>query len=215
MAAPHQQEQVAALTTAIQQHKEGLAEARKELRNARRREQAGRQAILDVCFILYVWSMPSTVLALAFAEHDAKAKECNVCITSAELEHRYLSTPVGILAGIESRTGGLPKQALARASRFEKEFNLFKWIQNHNTLRGLAPSTGMVRQHLVDERVEPVASVCPNTERTAVPVSKRWVQRFRTRWSLSRGQFQQGEQLTREQIKQKVCTAHKLLHPQT
>lgn len=204
MADLNRNEHVAVLTVAMQQQKEGLAEARKELRNKLRRAQNSRQALLDVCFILYVWYVPSTALALTFAEHEIRAKGCDVCITTADLEHRYLSTPLGTLTEIASRTGGLPKPTLTRASRFEREFKLFQWIKNHNTLRGLAPNTGMVKQHLAEEREQTVATDRGNTDLVSAPMSKSWVQRFRARWSLSRGRFQQGEQLTTEQINEKA-----------
>ena len=53
-----------------------LAQARHKsaLKNLKRQENKHRSTLLDVCFILFVWYVPSSQLAMAFAMQQGKKK---------------------------------------------------------------------------------------------------------------------------------------------
>ena len=199
-----QQERLVALDAAMHLQKANIDRARNELRSFHRKEKRLRGSILDICFILFVWSAPSGALALAFAAHAENNKKCKVDVSEQMLEERYLQTPIGILSAIESRRGGASKAAIGQAARFEKEYNLLQWIKGHNDTKGIAPNTAMVKKHIAQHHVEPVATVLQHDTSEAGLVSTSWVQRFRKRWSLIRGRFSPGEHMSSDLISSKV-----------
>ena len=181
-----------------------LNTTRRAAKNMRRRQDRLRKHIFDVCFVLYVWCLPSASLALAFAAHSRRVTEYDAKVSIEELEERFLHTDMVTLTAISSKEGGLSKGVLAEARRFESEHHLFHWVQNQNDRKGVAPNTTMVRDHLARQHVEPVATAGQDTASATAIKSVKWVQRFRTRWALKRGSFMPAERLPREVVGQKV-----------
>lgn len=72
------------------------------------------------------------------------------------VEECHLQT--ALVTAIESRTGGASKTSAAQAARFEKDYNLLLWIATHSDTKDVAPSTTMVKTHLAQPQVEPVAT---------------------------------------------------------
>ena len=196
------------LETLLRVQRKELNTCRQQVRNLQAQQARLRKFIFDVCFILYVWSVPSGFLALAYAAHARRINNYDANVSMEELEERFLHTDMAVLTAISSRVGVESKRALAEASRFEREHSLFQWIQNENDAKGVAPNTTMVRQHLAAQRVEPVAtSVQPSTIPGKVK-SISWVQRFRKRWALKRGSFMPGEQMSQEAVGEKVTCSN-------
>ena len=146
MAADATKERWLALDTQIKQQAQTMVEAKRKLRCLERQERRVAESVLEVCFILFVWYAPSGELALAFAAHDTRTKRCRMEVSVQTLEDRYLRTGLDTLAAIESRTGGASKNAIHRAALFERDYNLFHWIQTNNDTKGVAPSVNMVKK---------------------------------------------------------------------
>ena len=193
-------------------HEKELKATREKAKSLRKKEARLRKSIFDVCFILYVWCVPSGLLALAYSAHAGHLRNYDANVSMEELEEQFLRTDMAVLTAISSRVGGRSKRALEEASRFEGEHRLFQWIQNENNAKGLAPNTSMVRQHLAAQRVEPVATSVQRSAMAGKVKSVSWVQRFRKRWALKRGSFMPGERMSQEVIGEKV-TCSNLLKP--
>ena len=189
-------------------HQKELAATRFRLKKLQEKEARLRKSIFDVCFILYVWCVPSGVLALAYAAHARHVRNYDANISMEDLEEQFLRTDMADLTAISSRVGGRSKRALAEAGRFEREHSLFQWIQNENDAKGVAPNTSMVRQHLAARRVEPVATSVQCGAMAGKVKSVSWVQRFRKRWALKRGSFMPGERMSQEVIGEKVTPSN-------
>lgn len=183
-----------------------LAQARHKsaLKNLKRQENKHRSTLLDVCFILFVWYVPSSQLAMAFAMQQSKKKGWEAVVTEDMLADRYMVTPLETLAALESKSGGLPKTVIDQANRFEREYNLYHWVQQANDDKGVAPTTSLVKKHLgtvVHTDTAGGDNVCKAKSKK---VSTSWVQRFRKRWVIARGRFAPGERLSLEQVRDKV-----------
>ena len=213
MDATNARKRLMALDAVIRAQQQELNKTRKRMRNERRKEDRLRKHILDVCFVLFVWCAPSASLALAFATHAASTKGCDMAVCSQELEERYLGTDMDVLTAINDRVGGMSKNALADARRFERENALFHWIQTHNDTKSVAPNTTMIRKQLLRNKVEPVATSAQCSAVVGHSVSVKWVQRFRKRWALRRGRFMPGERLTRDQIGTKAILSKRTRPP--
>ena len=198
------------LETLLRVQRKELNTCRQQVRNLQAQQARLRKFIFDVCFILYVWSVPSGFLALAYAAHAGRIKNYDANVSVEELEERFLHTDMAVLTAISSRVGVESKRALAEASRFEREHSLFQWIQNENDAKGVAPNTTMVRQHLAAQRVEPVATSVQRSAMAGKVKSVSWVQRFRKRWALKRGSFMPGERMSQEVIGEKVTCSNVL-----
>ena len=207
MACHEAMKRLKAVDAVMKEQQKELTRARNAERNLRRKEEPLSNFILDVCFILFVWSAPSATVALAYAAHIASTRKHVIDVCKEQLEVRYLETDVAILSAIISKEAGMSKSALAEAVRFQSQFDLFQWIQSQNDSKGMAPSTSMVQNQVTQKAVQADSSSSPTTPLVVKPVSVSWVQRFRKRWSLKRGRFMPGERLPRDAVCDKVACA--------
>ena len=196
------------LDTSIRRQDEERKQAQSNLRRMERKQLRWRKAVLDTCFALFVWNVPSGVLAMAYADHEQKKTGWGMQLSMQMLEERYIQAPIDVVAAVEGKTGGIPKTALNQAARFQRDYTLHQWVQVHNDTKGVAPTTALVKRHV--SQIEPLHSKSTPAGMSLSPsrmVSTSWVQRFRKRWSLSRGSFLAGERLPTDQIRSKAPTS--------
>ena len=91
------------------------------------------------------------------------------------------------------------------AKRFQTEAAVHAWVVNQNVMQGIAPpsrSVSAVRRALLGS-VEPTKADLE----MSLPLKageKKWVQRFRRRWGLSRGRLPAGDVVPVEELRSKV-----------
>ena len=185
---------------ALGAHQKVLAKQLKALK----RQQTGMKIwIGDVAFVLFVWSCPCTLMAQAFLDQRQKDSPGLDLGSVVDLQERYLSVDLTTLTSIQAaRTEPVDRKSKA-AARFEREYNLVKWIEHSNMAKGIAPTTHMVVTHLAGkDDVLPASHESPDGG--SATVSTKWVQRFRHRWCMRRGSFQARDHIPVEELRAKV-----------
>ena len=166
----------------------------------------------EICFLLFVWTAPSSSLALAYADRSKKQREDCIQISEQSWLQRYLETSVETLAGIMSGEYDGPPSVLRKARRFKSEYDMYVFVREQNQKKGLAPTMDTVRQHaetLVANGVGESGFDEKNSIRSSSMSARsyKWtkrMQRFRKRWNLRKGTFAPGERLTEEETRSKV-----------
>ena len=109
-----------------------------------------------------------------------------------EIEDRFLKTPVDVLAQWLDWSGDVPRGTLAEAQRLVEDARLLSWVGEQNSAQGVAPPP-----QLVWEKQCALAIDCSNGEERGAAswrpprsaAAKKWMQRFRRRWSLTLGRL--------------------------
>ena len=200
------------LSKSIRNTSELIRRLTKERRqkNIASRRRMGMTA--EICFLLFVWTAPSSTLALAYADRRQNREEDCVEITEQSLLERYNDTSLEMLAKLMCGEYDGPESVLRAARRFKSEFDMFCFVQEQNEKKGLAPTMETVRAHAETADADIVEdAACDEKSRlrstTVTNRSEKWtkrMQRFRQRWMLRRGTFQPGERLTEETTRAKV-----------
>ena len=167
----------------------------------------------EICFLLFVWTAPSSSLALAYADRSKKQREDCIQISEQSWLQRYLETSVETLAGIMSGEYDGPPSVLRKARRFKSEYDMYVFVREQNQKKGLAPTMDTVRQHEEMRRSAFGVGESGFDEKNSIRSgsmsarSYKWtkrMQRFRKRWNLRKGTFAPGERLTEEETRSKV-----------
>lgn len=163
---------------------------KRQLRQQQHREQQKHTDLQKVLFTLYVLCCPCTDAAEAFwLERMCPSPPLPAEDLRRKLEEQYLATDIQLVYKIQQGEGGdeYPVRLHRMAAKFLQEFRLRQWVQEQNTDKGVAPDTGMV----LDQVVAAANDSCEasHAKWTWAPgstaASVKWVQRFRSRWSLT------------------------------
>ena len=168
----------------------------------------------EICFILFVWTAPSSALALAYVAMRTRAGEDCTHIDEESLQARYLQTPLEKLAEIMTERSDVAGREFRAALKFRQEYNMYLWIKQQNESKGVAPTIKSLQEHaqLADagrlDEASPTATEHSSRSAMAAKSDKmtKRMQRFRMRWGLRKGTFAAGERLTKEETRRKVAS---------
>ena len=203
-----------ALKSAVRRSLKAQKGLKKKLAKELRQESRETQMRMDVAFVLLVRQNGDVTRSLEYL------KQVGHSISNAEsespqeqLEHRFLRTPLPEMQQILEGGGPLKRKAFTIADRWQEEHSVFSWIVTQNVNKGVAPSSRMVEQHLSDIQVDKKEDRDCSRRGKTWAASKKWLQRFRRRWSLCRGGFSGREKIPLDSMREKVFNDQSMGHP--
>ena len=160
-----------------------------------RRERALRTALIAFCHNPAAGT--SIARAILRKYKDCMALDVSEC--AAELESRFLDTPVETLAQWLDWEGDIPEKQMMEAKRLVEEVRLLSWVQTQNTTQGVSPPPQFVWEQrcafLIENRS--VTDSCASAHRPSrSAAARKWLQRFRRRWDLVLGRQPSKDLLT-------------------
>ena len=131
----------------------------------------------------------------------------DVAKCTAEIEDRFLKTPVDTLAQWLDWSEDMPRGARAEAQRLVEEARLLRWVGEQNRGQGVAPPPQFVWEKRCSMAID-----CHHGEGRAAgswrparsAAAKKWLQRFRRRWNLTLGRLPTQDILPAETMQSKV-----------
>lgn len=203
-----------ALNSAMRRSLKAQKGLKKKLAEELRQESRETQMRMDVAFVLLVRQNGDVTRSLEYL------KQAGHSISNAEsespqeqLEHRFLRTPLPEMQQILEGGGLLKRKAFTIADRWQAEHSVFSWIVAQNINKGVAPSSRMVEQHLSDIQVDKKEDRDCSRRGKTWAASKKWLQRFRGRWSLCRGGFSGREKIPLDSMREKVFNDQSMGQP--
>ena len=179
---------------------------RGQLRNLVRKGKARSQMNADVTFALLAQAWPASDDAGSFAARHPVTSGATWPTTLATLRERYAATEATTLEAIKAGLGGLPATALRKAAKFKQDRSLREWVAVQNEVKGVAPTSALVRRHLSGNAAGFQALGRQAWTERRAHASTKWIQRFRHRWALKRGVFPAREKIPVETLRVKAGT---------
>jgi hypothetical protein len=208
------QKRSAALKSAVRHSQKAQRSLKQKLTQELRQESRETQMRMDVAFVLLVRQNGDITRSLEYL------KQVGHRISNAEsespqeqLEQRFLRTPLPEMQPILEGGGPLKRKAFTIADRWQEEHSVFSWIVAQNVNQGVAPSSRMVEKHLSDNHVDKKEDRDCRRRGKTWAASKKWLQRFRRRWSLCRGSFSGREKIPLDSMREKVVKDQGMGHP--
>jgi hypothetical protein len=127
----------------------------------------------------------------------------------AIIENLYIESEVHVLACWFETNVRKDNRRVYNAAKYVLEWNMFRWIINANTQKGVAPTIALLEEHF--QQLLPAS--CPANVRDrfldlmhgAGPHRRRtWLKRFRRRWQIGNGKLKLQQVLTKEEARRKV-----------
>ena len=155
------------------------------------------------------------VFAAATLRKYPRHFEESVAQCTAEIEDRFLKTPVETLAQWLDWSEDMPPGARAEAQRLLEDARLLRWVGDQNSAQGVAPPPQFVWEKRCSLAID-----CQHGERSAAAswrparsaAAKKWLQRFRRRWNLTLGRLPTQDILPVETMQAKVRSQKKKKH---
>ena len=152
------------------------------------------------------------VFAAATLRKYPRHFEESVAQCTAEIEDRFLKTPVETLAQWLDWSEDMPPGARAEAQRLLEDARLLRWVGDQNSAQGVAPPPQFVWEKRCSLAID-----CQHGERSAAAswrparsaAAKKWLQRFRRRWNLTLGRLPTQDILPVETMQAKVRSQKK------
>jgi hypothetical protein len=179
---------------------------RGQLRNLLRKAKASTQMLADVTFALFAQAWPASDDAASFAATHPATSVATWATPLATLRERYAATEAATLEAIRAGLGGLQATALRKAAKFKQDRSLREWVAVQNEVKGVAPTSALVRRHLSGNAAAFHALGRQAWTERRPHASTKWIQRFRHRWALKRGVFPAREQIPVETLRVKAGT---------
>ena len=133
-----------------------------------------------------------SLIAEATLRKWAAIMEGDVASCVRVIQDRFLATPVDTLAAWLEWSDVIPQAAHEEARRLVEDTRLLHWVEQQNTAQGVAPPP----QFVWETRCALDISCNVGEERRAAAwrparsaAAKKWMQRFRHRWSLTLGRL--------------------------
>ena len=176
---------------------------RQRAKEGRQWEQALQAATIAFCHE----PTAGATLASATLRRFPRCMDADVDACAHEIEDRFLQTPVAVLAQWLDWAGDVPASTLAEAKRLVQDARLVSWVDEQNSAQGVAPPPQFVWEKkcafAVDHGLKQgdgAATWRPAKSQAA----KKWMQRFRRRWSLGLGRLPAKDLLPADAMQEKV-----------
>ena len=190
---------------------------KKRSRRHKQREHALLTATVTFCH------EPSAgpTIAKATLRKYARVMEEDVANCTHEIETRFLETPVDTLAQWLDWSEGIPRTVRTEVQRLVEDARLHRWIGEQNSAQGVAPASQFVWEKqcalaIDNNSSQETGAASWRPARSAA--AKKWLQRFRRRWSLTLGRLPTKDILPAATMHAKArCESHsrnrRRLHP--
>ena len=149
-------------------------------------ERALRVATIACCHA----PCASEAIATAIIRKYAAYMSGDVARCKEEIENRFLDTNVDQLAEWLDWTGDILQVDLIEAKRLVEEVSLLSWVHSQNCTQGVSPLPQFVWEQRCLLSIENCCEIdgrASSQRSFRSAAAKKWLQRFRRRWSLAMG----------------------------
>ena len=184
----------------------------RESRLRARRERALRVGTIAFCHDPTAGSSLATAILRTYG--DCVALDVPHCV--AELENRFLKTPVETLAQWLDWEGEVPEPERLEAKRLVEDVQLLSWVHTQNDTQGVSPPPQFVwerRCALSIEKSNEKAARAQFHQPSRSTAARKWLQRFRRRWGLVLGRQATHDILSVDSMRSKVNFFLKVFAP--
>ena len=192
-----------------------LARVRGELKRRQRQEQKERarlrkqreHALLTATIAFTHEPSAGSSIATATLRKYARALGEDVDACVREIEARFLGTPVDTLGQWLDWSEDIPRTIQSEAQRLVEDARLLRWIEEQNGAQGVAPPPQFVWEKRCALAIDKKCAHqrCAASWRPArSAAAKKWMQRFRQRWSLCLGRLPAKDILPTETMRAKA-----------
>ena len=175
----------------------------KELRKSQKMHRSSEQRLREVALVLLVREAPEMDMAKSFLMRRGSLDAADALTTIHSLQDRILSLTVDAVARILDG-GGVDKHVLKEAQQYEQEYQLQSWVKKQNQRKGVAPEMRLTLRHMRSNAEAFAALGMTPWPSKNYSSSRKWVQRFRSRWSMKLGRFPARESLSTDDMRQKA-----------